>query len=260
MKFASLGSGSEGNALVISGGTDTGTSTGATHVLIDCGFNLREVERRLARLSLLPREISAIVVTHEHSDHIGGVGKLARRFGIPVWMSVGTHQGARDFDGVDVRFCRDGESFIVGALEFHPYTVPHDAREPLQYVVSEGDARLGVLTDAGHLTEHLVNALGGCTALMFECNHDLQMLMRSNYPQFLIRRIAGPLGHLGNHTSAEILAAIDKTRLKLVVCAHLSKQNNTPELARAALSAVLDLQQVELLVAHQEQGVAWQTV
>lgn len=256
MKFASLGSGSEGNALVISSDHEGRT----THVMLDCGFGLREVERRLARLSLLPREISAIVVTHEHSDHVGGVGKLARRYGIPVWMSYGTYQGARDMDGVDVRYCRDGESFAVGELLIHPYTVPHDAREPLQYVISEGEIRLGVLTDIGHLTEHVVNALGGCTALMFECNHDLPMLMHSSYPQYLIRRIAGPLGHLANHTSAEILAAIDKSRLKLVVGAHLSKQNNTPELARAALSAVLDLNQVELLIAGQEEGVGWQVI
>jgi len=256
MKFASLGSGSEGNALIISS-----TSEGQfTNVMVDCGFGLREVERRLARLSLLPREITAIVVTHEHSDHVGCVGKLARRYGIPVWMSVGTSQGTRDIDGVDVRFCRDGELFTVGELTFRPYTVPHDAREPLQYVVSEGDTRLGILTDAGHMTEHLVSALGGCTALMFECNHDLQMLMRSSYPQYLIRRIAGPLGHLANHTSAEILTAIDKSKLKLVVGAHLSKQNNTPELAHAALSTVLDLTQVELLIAGQEQGLAWQTI
>ena len=256
MKFASLGSGSEGNALIVSSESDGLT----TNVMVDCGFGLREAERRLARLSLLSREISANVVTHEHSDHIGGVGKLARRFGIPVWMSKGTYQGARDLDGVNVQFCRDGESFPVGDLEIHPYTVPHDAREPLQYVVSDGDARLGILTDAGHLTEHLVNALAGCTALMFECNHDLEMLMHSSYPQYLIRRIAGPLGHLANHTSAEILAAIDKSRLRLVVGAHLSKRNNTAELARAALSAALDLNRVELLIASQEQGLAWQTI
>jgi phosphoribosyl 1,2-cyclic phosphodiesterase len=256
MRFASLGSGSEGNALIVSGGSDDHV----VNVMVDCGFGLREVERRLARLSLLPREISAIVVTHEHSDHIGGVCRLARRFAIPVWMSVGTHQGARDIDGVDVRFCRDGESFAVGGLLFHPYTVPHDAREPLQYVVDDGGKRLGILTDVGQATEHLIKALGQCDALFLECNHDLHMLMNSTYPQSLIRRIAGPRGHLSNRTSAEILAAIDKSRLKLVVGAHLSKQNNTPELAHAALEAVLDLDCVALQIASQEQGFAWQAI
>lgn len=257
MQFASLGSGSEGNALLISSGSDPG----ATTVMLDCGFGVREVVRRLARLQMTPEQITALIVTHEHQDHIGGVFKLARRYGIPVWMSYGSLQGARDYnEDVIVHICRDNERFSVGDLEFLPYTVPHDAREPLQYVASDGDCRLGVLTDAGHLTEHLVNALSGCDALVLECNHDLAMLMESNYPYSLKQRIAGRLGHLANHTSAEILAAIDKQRLRAVVCAHLSKQNNTPELARAALAGVLDLDQVDLLVAGQEQGFDWQQV
>jgi phosphoribosyl 1,2-cyclic phosphodiesterase len=254
MKFASLGSGSEGNALLISANSGTTSTT----VMLDCGFGLREVERRLSRLRIAPDEISAIVVTHEHQDHVGGVFKLARRYRIPVWMSSGTHQAVQaSADGVTVHLCRDSARLAIGDLELLPYTVPHDAREPLQYVASDGAHKLGVLTDAGHATAHLIEALGGCDALVLECNHDKRMLAESTYPPSLKKRIGGPLGHLSNQTSAEILAAIDKRRLRIVVGAHLSKQNNTPALAHAALSSVLDAGQVELSMACQEQGFTW---
>jgi len=254
MKFASLGSGSEGNALLISANSGMTSTT----VMLDCGFGLREVEHRLTRLRITPGEIAAIVVTHEHQDHVGGVFKLARRHRIPVWMSGGTFQAVQaSANGVNLHFCRDGERFAIGDLEFLPYTVPHDAREPLQYVASDGAQKLGALTDAGHATVHLIEALGGCDALVLECNHDRRMLAESTYPPSLKKRIGGPLGHLSNQTSAEILAAIDKQRLRIVVGAHLSKQNNTPALAQAALSGVLDAVQVELSMANQEQGFTW---
>jgi phosphoribosyl 1,2-cyclic phosphodiesterase len=163
-------------------------------------------------------------------------------------------------EGVSLHFCRDGDRLAIGALEFFPYTVPHDAREPLQFVASDGYRRLGVLTDAGHATPRLIEVLGGCDALMLECNHDRRMLANSNYPPSLKQRIGGPFGHLSNQTSAEILAAIDKQRLKTVVGAHLSKQNNTPELALAALCSVLDATRVSVTVACQERGLEWTAV
>lgn len=257
MKFASLGSGSEGNALLISAASGTTRTT----VMLDCGFGLKEVERRLGRLQMTSTDIAAIVVTHEHQDHVGGVFKFARRHKVPVWMSYGTYQAVHaNSDGVDVKFCRDGERIAIGDLEFLPYTVPHDAREPLQYAVSDGVGKLGVLTDAGHATQHLIDALAACDALVLECNHDPQMLAESTYPPSLKRRIGGPFGHLSNQTSAEILAAIDKHRLTAVIGAHLSKQNNTPALAHAALSGVLDTGRVGLSMACQEQGFAWRDI
>jgi phosphoribosyl 1,2-cyclic phosphodiesterase len=254
LKFASLGSGSEGNALLISASSGTTRTT----VMLDCGFAARETERRLARFALAPQDISGIVVTHEHADHVGGVFKLARRYRIPVWISYGTWQAVQhDTDGVVVNFCRDGDRLAIGDLEFQPYTVPHDAREPIQYVATDGAKRLGVLTDAGHGTGHMIAALGGCNALLLECNHDRRMLANSAYPPSLKRRIGGAYGHLANEAAAEILAALDKSRLRTVVAAHLSRQNNTPELARSAVCGVVGEGNMDVRIACQDAGFDW---
>lgn len=254
MKFASLGSGSEGNALLIS----TASGTTRTTVMLDCGFPIKETERRLQRLEMEPADLAGIVVTHEHQDHVGGVFKFARRHRVPVWLSFGTWQAVRkDCDGVSIEFCRDGEPLTIRDLELVPYTVPHDAREPLQYVASNGRRKLGVLTDAGQSTPHLVQVLGGCDALMLECNHDRQMLANSAYPPSLKQRIGGAYGHLSNDTTAQILGMLDKSHLKTVVGAHLSKQNNTPELACAALCSVVEGDAIEVMIACQEDGFDW---
>jgi len=253
VKFASLGSGSEGNALLIS--TQAGTTK--TTVMLDCGFGIRETERRLARLNMTPGDLTGIIVTHEHQDHIGGVFKFARRHRLPVWLTFGTYQATRDrCDDVDIHFCRDGGIFSIDDLEFSSYTVPHDAREPVQYVASDGASRLGVLTDAGHATSHLIAALSACDALMLECNHDRQMLRDSTYPPSLKQRIGGDYGHLSNQTAGEILNELDKSRLKRIVGAHLSLKNNTPELARVALTDVV-ADSIEVMIACQEEGFGW---
>lgn len=226
--------------------------------MLDCGFGIRETERRLARLGMGPSDLSGIVVTHEHGDHVGGVFKFARRHDIPVWLSFGTYQAVRkDCSGVTFHLCRDGDKLAIGDLELIPYTVPHDAREPIQYVASNGQVKLGVLTDAGQSTPHLVQVLSGCDALMLECNHDRQMLADSRYPPSLKQRIGGAYGHLSNDASSEILAALDQSRLKRVVGAHLSKHNNTAALARAALCSALGSHPAEVMIACQEDGFDW---
>ncbi len=255
MKFASLGSGSEGNSLLIS----AASGTTHTYLMLDCGFGLKEAERRLARAGVAPQDLQGILVTHEHSDHVGGVFKLARRHKLPVWMSHGSFEGSPrdDMVGVDIRICRDGEAFAVGDLQVTPYTVPHDAREPLQYVASDGRSKLGVLTDVGQATPHLVAALAACDALLLEFNHDSEMLAQSAYPAWLKGRIAGPLGHLSNAHSAALLASLDRTKLKRLVAAHLSKKNNTPALALAAIAGVIGGDGVEVVVAAQDEGFDW---
>ena len=257
MKYASLGSGSDGNALLIH------AISGTTHtiVMLDCGFTLRETELRLSRLGVLPNDVSGIVITHEHSDHVSGAFKFARRYRIPVWLSHGTFTAVRDnATDVDIHFCRDGEALAIGDLQLRPYTVPHDAREPLQYVLSDGAHQLGVLTDAGHVTSHMVSALAGCNALILECNHDRQMLENSVYPPSLKRRIGGAYGHLSNDSSEQILRAIDKRRLQMVVGAHLSQQNNTAALAQAAISAGLEASTAMIRIACQVEGFDWITM
>ena len=255
MRFSSLGSGSEGNSLLIS--STSGTTS--THVMLDCGFALKEVERRLSRAAVEASQLTGIVVTHEHSDHIGGVFRLARRYSIPVWLSHGTFEAASrdEMAGVDIRICRDGESFAIGDIAMTPYTVPHDAREPVQYLASDGKRKLGVLTDIGRSTPHVISALNACDALLLEFNHDSDMLSHSAYPAWLKSRIAGPLGHLSNAASAELLAALDNSRLRTLVAAHLSQKNNTPQLARQAIESVIGTGGVEVLVAAQDQGFSW---
>ena len=254
MRFASLGSGSRGNALMV--------ESGSTRVLLDCGFGIAETERRLARLGVLPESVAALVVTHEHSDHIGGVFKFARRHSIPVWLTHGTFVGAPQKDTAlpEIRLIDGHTRYAIEDLEILPYPVPHDAREPVQYVFSDGNRRLGVLTDAGSLTPHIAAILDRCDALVLECNHDQGMLAASSYPPSLKRRISGRLGHLANDVAASLLDRIDVSRLQHIVAAHLSEQNNRPQLAVAALSAALGCAGEWIGVANQEIGFDWRQI
>jgi phosphoribosyl 1,2-cyclic phosphodiesterase len=257
VRFASLGSGSEGNALLVE--AQSGATT--TRVLLDCGFSGREVERRLARLGASVEGLDAILITHEHSDHIGSALTLARKWSIPLYMSWGTARavGADEAD-VDLQVLWGDEAVAIGDLSILPYTVPHDAREPLQYVFSNGASRLGVLTDVGTSTPHISTVLSGCDALVLECNHDARMLAGSRYPQSLKARIGGNHGHLNNEAAAEILASLDRSRLQHLVAAHLSQQNNLPELAQAAMAGVLGAASTEVVIASQDEGFAWLSV
>ncbi|GAB4119323.1 MAG: MBL fold metallo-hydrolase [Sideroxydans sp.] len=253
MRFALLGSGSEGNALVV--------EAGATRLLLDCGFSVSETILRLQRLQLEAGAISGILVTHEHSDHIGGVARLARRFALPVWLTHGTRRFQQQtFNGVVVHEISPHQRFSIGDIEIQPCPVPHDATEPVQYVFSDGARRLGVLTDTGHITPHIEATFDACHALVLECNHDEEMLRNGRYPASLKQRVGGRFGHLNNEQAAGFLARLDTGCLQHIVAAHLSAQNNTPELAVRALSATLSCAAEEIAVATQETGLGWRVI
>jgi len=255
VRFASLGSGSAGNALLV----ESSAGGSPRRLLIDCGFGPRELSRRLARLGLAVDDLDAIVVTHEHGDHVGGVPAVARRFEIPVHLTWGTLSAlsARAFGDAPLHLIEPSKVFEVAEFAVEPVAVPHDAREPVQFVIDDGQSRLGVLTDLGHGTAHITRCFARLSALVLECNHDEQLLAQGNYPPALKRRIAGPYGHLSNREAGQILAALDRSALACVVAAHLSEHNNHPDLARAALLGHGGIAADMLRVADQEEGVDW---
>lgn len=254
MRLASLGSGSRGNATLITGGDTT--------VLIDCGFSLRETEARLARLGLAPAALDAILLTHEHADHVGGVGALARKYRLPVWLTAGTLKAATAALGELPRVClfSSHAPFSVNGLLIEPIAVPHDAREPSQFILGDGRLRVGLLTDAGHATPYMHRVLGGLDALLLEFNHDDAMLAAGPYPEPLKKRIASPLGHLSNAQAGELLGAIDTGRLRYLAAMHLSVQNNTPALVQRAAATTLGCAEDWVAVADQEIGLPWHAV
>jgi phosphoribosyl 1,2-cyclic phosphodiesterase len=252
LRFCSLGSGSAGNALVV----EASDGAQVTRVLLDNGFNGRELQRRLARAGLGIDDLDAIVLTHEHSDHVGGVRTLLGRCPLPVFCSAGTARAAALLGAPEEIVA--GEIVAIGALWLMPFAVAHDAAEPLQYVFGDGERRLGVLTDVGEPGPDVFNALAGVDALLLECNHDVDMLRGGSYPGFLKARILGERGHLSNAQAAALLQQLDRSRLGLVAAAHLSRSNNRPSLAQAALAAVLGCADEEVLVADQDQGLPWQ--
>ena len=253
MRFKSLGSGSSGNATLVQvNGPD------ACNVLIDCGLGLRRLVQQLDQSGILPDQLDAIFITHEHSDHTGCVQTLSNHYNIPVWMSMGTAaaMGFVNTSGL-LRTASDGNVIEIKSLQLRPFTVPHDAREPLQLTCTSGAAKLGILTDLGHATAHVLEQLQGCHALMLECNHDVDLLSTSAYPNFLKMRVGGQYGHLANSQAASIAGAVLHTGLKHVVAAHLSQQNNLPELVRNSLAEALSCSADDIIVATQDSGSPW---
>lgn len=252
MQFASLGSGSRGNATLV--------RYKSTILLIDCGFSLRETEMRLGRAGVSADMINAVLVTHEHSDHISGVGTFARKHKTPVWMTHGTSRSASIGNVPNCNEIIIGERLKLGDIEVTPYSVPHDAAEPCQFLFSNGKHKLGLLTDTGMITPHIVEMLSGVNALLLECNHDVEMLEDGVYPPHLKRRVGSDYGHLNNTQAAELLLKIDSSKLATIVAMHISEKNNDPILARQALAEVLDWDSDDIYIAHQAEGFDWMCV
>ena len=253
LRFRSLASGSSGNATLIEGSD----GLHRTRVLVDCGLGLRQLIARLAVEGIGPADLDGIFITHEHGDHIGCAPMLVARYGVPLWTSAGTAQYAA-FAGLEsaLNLVRDGQVFAIGGLQLHPFTVPHDTREPLQLRCTDGDRVLGLMTDIGHVTGHALAALAGCHALVLESNHDVELLAQSRYPDFLKRRVGGQHGHLSNVQAAAALGALHHDRLNTVVAAHLSERNNRPELVSRAFAAVLGCGEADVLLAERH-GRGW---
>ena len=245
MGFASLGSGSRGNGTLV--------ALGDALFLIDCGFNLKQAERRLANRQVSAGDITAILVSHEHSDHIAGVAALAHRYALPVYASHGTLSRApkefncQPFDG-DV-------PFELAGVTIDPVCVPHDAREPTQFTLSHGDEKIGVLSDLGTATRHVLNKFSDCSYLLLEANHDHGMLMQGKYPASLKRRVAANFGHLSNEQAAELLAHLAHPQLHVMI-GHISEQNNSSRSVSAAFDGLRG-QLASLGLASQSDGFDW---
>jgi phosphoribosyl 1,2-cyclic phosphodiesterase len=243
--FASLGSGSRGNGTIV--------EIGGELILVDCGFTLKQAARRMARLGVRPGDITAILVTHEHSDHASGVAALAHKYSIPVFASFGTMKASGGRIRGEIFDCH--LPFQIGAVTVSPVIVPHDAREPTQFTFEHDNVRLGVVSDLGHVTPYVCRQFSACDALLMESNYDVPMLLGGRYPESLKRRIASNLGHLSNHQAAAFLAEVAHPGLRVVV-GHVSEQNNHPELLDAAFEPLKD-RVADLTFATQSKGVDW---
>lgn len=251
MRFASLGSGSRGNATLVEWSQGT--------LLIDCGFSIKEAERRLARLHKSPHDISALLVTHEHTDHIRGVAGFARRYNIPVYMTRGTFEAKNFGELPALHIVSDRNPFSLSQLHITPVAVPHDAKEPVQFIFETSSARLGLLTDLGCITASVEEAYQACDAMILEANHDPVLLARGSYPPSLKRRVGGQWGHLSNTQAAGFLARLDTGKLQHLVIAHISEKNNSRAATDVSFLPYQDNIQ-QITYACQEEGFTWLSI
>ncbi|WP_054112896.1 MBL fold metallo-hydrolase [Marinagarivorans algicola] len=248
MQFASLGSGSEGNATLI--------QSGKTLLLLDCGFSLKGLSERLKRLALTPADITAVLVTHEHADHIRGVGPLTRKYGTAAYMSAGTASAKTLGKIPHTTVIAAGEILKIGSVDIEVHSVPHDAREPTQFIFNACGRRLGVLTDLGSIPDELAQRYSDLDALLLEANHDPEMLARGSYPASLKQRVGGYWGHLSNQQSAQLIEQINVGRLQHLVLAHISQKNNSQAHVMAAFAGLPAAYHL-LQLADQNTGFDW---
>jgi phosphoribosyl 1,2-cyclic phosphodiesterase len=227
-------------------------------VLVDCGFPAREIEERLSHLGLEAGSLDALLITHEHTDHVRGLGPLARRYGVPVWMTPGTFHGA-NYGKLPTLNPIDSHTgwWSIGDLCVAPYPVPHDAREPCQFLFRAAGSTLGLLTDTGYITPHIAGILQACDSLVLEFNHDPQMLANGPYPPSLRARVGGSHGHLNNHQAMGLLKQLQTTRLQHLVASHLSEKNNSPGLVTELIHQQLPDLNPRFSIASQHEVTDW---
>ena len=229
MRLVSLSSGSSGNCIYI--------GSESHHILVDTGIPRKRVEEGLAALDLLPSDLNGILITHEHTDHTIGLGVLARKYEVPVYGTPGTLRMVRqtralgEFPDGLFHEIQAEQNFALGDLEIYPFSVAHDAAEPVAYRVRCGEKAVGVVTDLGEYTEDTVAALQNLDAILLEANHDVRMLQAGPYPYYLKQRVLGRRGHLSNENAGRLLGAVLHGGMKSILLGHLSKENNYAELA-----------------------------
>ena len=242
VKFATLASGSSGNSIFV--------GTEKTKILIDAGLSGKKVEEALKDLNLSGKDIDAIFVTHEHIDHVDGIGVLSRRYDIPVYATEGTWLQMPSKVGCikekNQKLIYSDENCIFNDLCIHPFDIPHDAAQPVGFTVSAGDAKIAVATDIGHVTRTILDNIKDCSSILLESNHDVEMLKNGSYPYPLKQRVLGKNGHLSNDAAGKLLACIMSDKLKYAFLGHLSKENNTPELAYETVSFILKEYGIEI--------------
>ena len=242
-----LASGSKGNAIYISNGN--------TAILVDAGLSGVEVERRLNSRNLTARSLDAVIVSHEHSDHIMGVGVLSRRYDLPVYISSRTAEACDRLGRLyKFREITCGQTFNINHIRIHPFSISHDAADPAGFTVESAGAKLGIATDLGIVTGMVKEHLKNCHALVLEANHDPQMLNDGPYPWPLKQRIQSRTGHLSNLNTRDLLANLQHDRLQQVILAHLSEENNRPRLALNTIEPVIAGSRTRIEVAHQDQA------
>jgi len=250
MKFVSLGSGSKGNATIV--------SSGKTNLMIDCGFGIKEASQRLGKVGLDPTKINALLLTHEHSDHVKGAGAFVRRYKTPIWATVGTIRKAKLGEIPALHYINSNVgSFQIADIKVTPYTIPHDAIEPCQYYFTANHKKMAILTDVGFITPHIIESLQNLNALLLEFNHDIDLLNKGPYPRSLKNRVAGKMGHLNNNQAALLLQEINHTGLKTLVLGHLSEQNNNPELVLQAIQRIVRSLGVTPHILGQQKPSEW---
>ncbi len=248
MRFCCLGSGSKGNATLV--------QAAETTLLIDCGFSLKYMLSALEQKACVPDDLTAILVTHEHSDHISGVNTLAKRYNIPVYLTPGTARAQKICSEKNqlIHFIAD-KPILIGDILVKPVTVPHDAREPCQFVFSHDHRKLGVMTDLGSISSYVADQYSHCDALLLEANHDVPMLWAGPYPPSLKQRVIGDWGHLSNEQAAQFLSN-QESLPKLLVLGHISEKNNALEKVEKAFSCFSDRID-DIIYATQSEGFSW---
>jgi len=243
MRLCSIASGSSGNCIYV--------GSEATHLLVDVGISGKRTESGLNGLGLTGRDIDGILITHEHADHISGLGVMARKYGIPIYATRGTIRAIKGISGVgeidDALFqeVKEDEKLTIKDLTIHPMKVSHDAAQPVAYRIAYGKQKVAICTDLGHFTDYTVDCLRGMDALLLEANHDVNMLQVGRYPYILKQRILSDKGHLSNENCGRLLCRLLHDNLKSVTLGHLSAENNLAELAYEAVRLEIMMDECE---------------